>query len=516
MAELKYPIGIQSFAALRTDGYVYVDKTAFIVRMVKEGKYYFLSRPRRFGKSLLLSTIQAYFEGRRELFKGLAIDSADLSWDPRPVIHIDLNAENYRDPEALRLILNRRLGAEERKYGIETDAVSFSERLEDLIMTAFRQTGKRVVILVDEYDKPLLDIEDQPELRDNNQAVLKGFFSVLKSFDEYIEFALLTGVARFSKVSIFSDLNNLHDISFSRHYADICGWTEKELVEGFRPGIDELGENRGTDFDHTLSDLRRFYDGYVFAPGGSKLYNPFSVSTALSEGELSQYWFTTGTPTFLARRVMEAKVNLFALDSVWCPRASLQAIGTDSYNLIPLLFQTGYLTIKSFDEYDCELHFPNYEVENGFASQLFRLYLPEASIGDTEFDIRSFRDDLISGEPDSFMKRLQSLLKDVGYGGKGEVFYRNIIYLIFVLLGFRAVLERYSNKGRTDLEVRLGNAVYIFEFKYNHSAREAMAQIHDRDYAGRFASSTRKVYLIGANFSDKAQGLEAWEIERFK
>ena len=372
MSELRYPIGMQTFSQIIEEGYVYVDKTAYIKQLLNQSKFIFLSRPRRFGKSLLLSTLEAYFEGRRELFKGLAADSMDLDWTPRPVLHFDFNAENYSLDDGLEHRLDTLLIGLENKYGQDSRFTTPSQRFSHLIEAAYRQTGREVVILIDEYDKPLLDIEENKDLYEKNQRILKSFFCNLKSMDRYIRFAFITGVARFSKVSIFSDLNNLNDISMVDDFADICGWTERELIENFRDGIEILAEKRKEDFDTTLGQLRDYYDGYLFTEEGSLLYNPYSILKALANKRIDPYWFDSGTPTFLARRIRNRGMFPPDLNGQTCTRDELIAVGLHDRNPIPLMFQTGYLTIAEYDPNSqlYELRYPNMEVEKGFYQQL--------------------------------------------------------------------------------------------------------------------------------------------------
>ena len=372
MNELRYPIGMQTFSKIIEEGYTYVDKTAYIKPLLSQGQFIFLSRPRRFGKSLLLSTLKAYFEGRRDLFKGLAADSMDLDWTPSPVLRFDLNAENFSLENGLVSLLNRLLGEYEKQYGITAEADTLAGRFSQLIRKVAESTGRKVVILIDEYDKPLLEIEQNKELFEKNQRILKGFFGNLKSMDEYIRFAFITGVARFSKVSIFSDLNNLKDISIADAYADICGWSEQELISNFRPGIEALSQEREEDFATTLSAMRSYYDGYLFTPKGSRLYNPFSVLNALDMKSIDPYWFDTGTPTFLARRIKKLGTFPPDINGKICSRDELVSVGLNDRNPIPLMFQTGYLTIWRYikDAGLYELRFPNREVEIGFYQQL--------------------------------------------------------------------------------------------------------------------------------------------------
>ena len=368
MDELRYPIGIQTFSKIIEEGYSYVDKTAYIKTLLSHGQFIFLSRPRRFGKSLMLSTLEAYFEGQRELFKGLAADSMDLDWTPSPVLRFDFTAENYSLEHGLTSLLNRQLKTYESQYGVTDLDDTLSGRLSILIEKIVETTGRKVVILIDEYDKPLLDIEENKELFEKNQRMLKSFYGNLKSMDRHIRFAFITGVARFSKVSIFSDLNNLKDISLDNAYADICGWTEKELIETFRPGIETLAEEREEVFDATITALRDFYDGYLFTPKGSRLYNPFSVLNALDSKEIDPYWFATGTPTFLVRRIKAMGTFPPDINGKMCTREDLISVGLNDRNPIPLMFQTGYLTIADYHKEAnlYELRFPNREVEIGF------------------------------------------------------------------------------------------------------------------------------------------------------
>ncbi len=520
MEELRYPVGMQTFSEIIEKGYVYVDKTAYIKPLLRQSKFIFLSRPRRFGKSLMLSTLKAYFEGRRELFKGLAADTMDLDWTPRPVLHLDLNNGQYKRPDGLQNRLIAHLARYEEIYDIspkiEHDVVL---RFENLIGEIYNKTGQKVVILVDEYDKPLLDLDEYPELYEKNQTMLKGFYSNFKSMDAYIEFGMLTGVARFSKVSIFSDLNNLDDISLEDSFADICGWTEKEVIEKFRSGIERLAEKRKEGFEDTLRALREYYDGYLFSEEGSRLYNPFSILKALKKMKIDPYWFDSGTPTFLVKRIKAQGIYPPDLNGKMCSREELIAVGLDNRNLIPLMFQTGYLTIGLFHE-DLnlyELRFPNREVEIGFYQELLPVYAPEVVDINSPFRFPDFKIDLYEGRVEDFMERLKSLLKSLPGEDHRESSYRAITYLLAVLCGTQASAESHGYKGRSDLEVLTGKYVYVFEFKYNKSVAEAMEQIHTRDYAGKYSFDDRSVYLIGANFNEKKEerGLE-YEIEKLK
>ncbi|MDE5880434.1 MAG: ATP-binding protein [Muribaculaceae bacterium] len=507
MRQLKYPTGMSSFSEIIEEGFTYVDKTAYIKLLLEQGKFIFLSRPRRFGKSLLLSTLEAYFEGRRNLFKGLAADSIDLDWTPSPVLHFDFNAENFSLENGLESLLDGFLWRYEKKYGKRNKELTVSQRFKNVIEAAHETTGRKVVILIDEYDKPLIDIEDNKELFEKNQRILKSFFGNLKSMDRYIRFAFITGVARFSKVSIFSDLNNLDDISMEDAYADICGWSEEELLQYLRPGIESLSKKRKEDFDTTLNELRDYYDGYLFTEEGSRLYNPFSILKALKKMKIQPYWFDSGTPTFLARRVKRLGTFPPDINGKMCDRDSLLAVGLYDRNPLPLMFQTGYLTIASYrdDVSLYELRFPNREVEKGFYQLLLKVYVPDTTDPFSPFDFTLFKTDLAEGRPEDFMKRLATLLKNLPYEDHNESAYRAITFLISYLSGTRAIAEHHGYKGRSDIEILSGRYIYVFEFKYNKSVDEAMAQIHDRDYAGRYALDPRPVFLIAANFNENKE-----------
>lgn len=504
MTRLRYPVGIQSFPEIIEEGYCYVDKTRLIAKLIKEGKYIFLSRPRRFGKSLLLSTIHAYFDGKRELFKGLDIDSMDMDWTPTPVLHFDFNSGLYDNPEGLTRFLAEYLSLYENEFKLESRTdLDVALRFGNLIRGIHKNTGRKVAILVDEYDKPLLGIEENPEQFDKNQALLKGFFSNLKSMDMYIRFAMLTGVARFSKVSIFSDLNNLNDISMYESYQEICGWTEDELISNFRQGISELAIKRRETTQKTIDELRNYYDGYLFSDEGRRLYNPYSVLKALFSKSIKPFWFESATPTFLAKKIKKIGIDPESLNGQTQSYSDLIAIGLGTNNITALMFQTGYLTIDSYDFHRQRytLRFPNREVEIGFAQNLLPLYAPATDRPDSPLKLENFQDDLYDGNPESFMERLKTLIKNLPGEDHQESTYRAITYLLCLLSGTEAQPERHSYKGRSDLEVLTPDYIYVFEFKYNKSVKEAMNQILERDYAGRYSMDSRELFLIAANFT---------------
>lgn len=380
----KLPVGIQDFEGLRKDGYIYVDKTEYIYSLVQEGKPYFLSRPRRFGKSLFLSTIKAFWEGKKELFSGLAIEKLEEgkkdAWKSYPVFYFDFNGTNYQIESALDDMIDEQLRRWELEYDISQTAGSIGERFRNLILSAHKKTGCRCVVLVDEYDKPLLDVIDNPKLQEHNKEVFKGFFSTLKSFDPYIQFVFITGVSKFHKVSIFSDLNQLTDISLMKKYAGICGITETELKRYFKDEIDMLAKEQGLKQNECLKQLKQSYDGYLFHPNGISVYNPYSLLHAFFAEEFGSYWFETGTPTFLVGQLRRSQfdVRSFTDQSLYANEATLKDYTGDQLDPVSLLFQTGYLTITDYDSKRRRytLGFPNEEVKYGFLESMMPSYVP--------------------------------------------------------------------------------------------------------------------------------------------
>ena len=367
MAE-KYPIGVQNFTSLRENGYTYVDKSEYIEKLITRGKYYFLSRPRRFGKSLLLSTIEAYYQGRRDLFEGLAISRGDHDWQPHPVLHIAFNAHEYIRPDSLLEKFGYDFNEWEKLYGTELRGASHSERFRYFIKQAYAVTGQKVVILIDEYDKPLLDTAGNKELQDIYRSQLKAFYGNLKNCDQYIEFAMLTGVSRFGKLSIFSDLNNLQDISLSEEYSAICGMTIEEIRDNFDAGVRQLAVRNEMSVDEAYGQLKKNYDGYHFSPTSPDIYNPFSLLSALSSGYIGAYWFSTGTPSFLVEMIRRMQIDLRDLEHTNIRLDHLMDSPFDQKDVIPFLYQIGYLTIRSYDRRfrTVQLDYPNEEVEQSF------------------------------------------------------------------------------------------------------------------------------------------------------
>ena len=513
---MKYPIGIQNFKDIRMGGYVYVDKTALIYKLADLGKYYFLSRPRRFGKSLLISTLEAYFQGKKELFGGLALERLETEWKSYPVLHLDLNVDKYSTPDNLDQVLNEALAQWEKAYGSNPNEATLSLRFKGIIRRAFEQTGKQVVVLVDEYDKPLLSTIDCKELHDAYRSTLKAFFGVLKSQDPYIRFAFLTGVSRFSHVSIFSDLNNLQDISLIPDYADICGISEKELHEYFEESLQELASANGMTYEQVCEKLRGQYDGYHFYPNSVGIYNPFSLLNTFQYKLFQDYWFRTGTPTFLVKLLQQNDYDLKALKGLYVDDSALQSVDEDYADPIPVLFQTGYLTFSGYDlEMGYRLDFPNQEVERGFFNFLLPYYTSVLKSG-----VKSYLNKLTAavrqGKPNDLLRTLQTMLAGKPYmlaGGDKEVHFQNTLYLIFTMLGYNVQVEQATSQGRMDVTIQTPDYVYIFELKLDKSAEEALQQIKNSQYARPFQTDSRKVFLIGANFSSATRTVEKWMVE---
>ena len=511
----KYPIGVQSFESLRKGNYLYVDKTSMIYNIVEDGKYYFLSRPRRFGKSLLLSTLEAYFLGQKELFRGLAIEQLENDWITYPVLHLDLNTEKYDSPQALESMLNRNLSEWEKLYGSEVYETTFGGRFEGIIRRAAQKTGKDVVILVDEYDKPMLQTIGNEALQHEFRNTLKGFYGAVKSMDKYIKFAFFTGVTKFGKVSVFSDLNNLTDISMLPQYCDLCGITLDEIKDNMADDVKSLASKLDITEEQCYNKLKNNYDGYHFCPDAIGVYNPFSLLCTLKNQLFGDYWFETGTPTFLVDLLKKTGYNLNNLVHERVTGDVINSIDSMEDNPIPVIYQAGYLTIQGYDERFRKylLGFPNQEVERGFINFLapsFTSMKPTRS----EFYIENFIEDVEAGKPENFVKRLQTMLSDSSYqiSGDAELYFQNATFVIFKMMGFYVDVERPTSDGRMDMIIKTNNYIYIVEFKLDGSAHEALQQIEDKQYARPFAFDTRKLFKIGINFSTKTRCIEEYEI----
>ena len=510
---MKYPIGIQQFEKLREDEWVYVDKTRQIYELVQGGSCYFLSRPRRFGKSLLLSTLEAYFQGKKHLFEGLAIENLEKEWTVHPVLHLDLNAKPFTKFQDLYDLLNAQLYLYEQEYESVAIDTSIEGRFRALIRAAKLKTGRNVVVLVDEYDKPMLQAIGNEELQTEFRNALKAFYGVLKSADGDLRFAMLTGVTRFSKVSVFSDLNNLEDISMMPQYHDICGISEKELYATFDAEVGKLAQANGQTKEEAYLELKRRYDGYHFCGDTQGLYNPFSLLLALKNMCYGSYWFSTGTPTYLVELMKEVDLNPSELSGYEAATSELESVQARVDNPIAVLYQSGYLTIKSCDKRfgTYRLDYPNEEVKEGFVNFLLPYYSYSKSAKHTTI-ISQFVMSLEKGDADRFMQLMQSLLADTPYEliRDLENHYQNVMYIITKLMGLYIQAEYRTSRGRIDLLIGTDKYVYIIELKLDGSAEEALSQINAKDYALPFSVDGREVVKIGANVTSETRNLERW------
>ena len=511
---MKYPIGIQSFEVIRRGGYVYVDKTLLMHRLVSEGKYYFLSRPRRFGKSLLLSTLEAYFLCKKELFEGLAVAENETEWTTYPILHLDLNTEKYETKQSLDKILDSNLKDWEAIYKPDIQGETLSDRFMRVIRQAYKQTGRQVVILVDEYDKPLLQAIGNDPLQNEYRSTLKAFYGALKTCDRYIRFAFLTGVTKFGKVSVFSDLNNLTDLSLDKRYSTICGITEQELHDYFDESVQFLASENGMGKEECYERLQYDYDGYHFSIGSVGVYNPFSVLNTLSARQFSDYWFETGTPSFLVCQLQKTDYQLDYLTEEELTADTLNSIDVMDDNPLPLLYQSGYLTLKDYDPRfrTYRLQYPNREVREGFIRYLVPYYTPKHR-DKSKFFIRNFVQEMESGDAEGFMRRLESFFSKGDYQlmGDKEVYFHNAIYVFFTLLGFYVEVERHTTDGRMDILAQTPHYIYIFELKINQSAEAALQQIEKKGYAKPFVDDPRQLFKIGVNFSTEPRTIDEWK-----
>ena len=516
MSNKIYPIGIQSFEKIRKNGFFYVDKTALIYQLVSTGSYYFLSRPRRFGKSLLISTLEAYFRGKKELFKGLAMELLEKEWTVHPVLHLDLNIEKYGSIESLENILNDHLLRWEKEYEVDVTSHSPSLRFANVIRRAYEQTGQRVVILIDEYDKPLLQSIGNKQVQTELRNTLKPFYGVLKTMDACIRFALLTGVTKFGKVSVFSDLNNLSDISMHHRYTEICGISENELHSCFKEEIEKLAALQQTTYEDISQKLQTNYDGYHFAPNTGGIYNPFSILNTFNHMAFGNYWFETGTPTYLVELLKNNDYDLGEVNGVEVGIETMSGVDAADTDPIPVIYQSGYLTIKDYDsEFSLyTLGYPNKEVEEGFIKFLVPFYTPVAE-SKSGFQVKNFVREVRTGDIDGFFTRLRSFFSDTTYElvRLQELHYSNVLYIVFKLMGFYTQVEYHTSNGRIDLVLQTPNYIYVMEFKLHGTAEEALQQINDKGYALPFAKDSRTLYKIGVNFSPETRNIDKWVVE---
>ena len=512
----KCPLGIQTFSEVREGDYIYIDKTDMVYRMTQSFKYVFLSRPRRFGKSLLASTLHSYFSGKKELFKGLAIEKLETEWTEHPVLHFDMSLGKHMDKEQLERFLGGRLAFEERKYGIDNPATDINDRFTNLIVAAYEKTGRQAVVLIDEYDAPLLDVVHEDELLPQLRQVMRNFYSPLKACDPYLRFVFLTGITKFSQMSIFSELNNLTNISMDAEYAGICGITEEELTAQLADYVDAIAESQGKTHDEVLQQLKQNYDGYHFSWPSPDIFNPFSLLTAFAKRKIGSYWFASGTPTYLI--VMMRKFGV-APSQIGRTRAMASAFDAPTErmtSLTPLLYQSGYTTIKDYNPISglYTLDIPNSEIRIGLMESLLPNYVQSAA-NEGLTAIADMYMALLEGDLDGMLRQLQQFLLTVPYcdNTNYEGHYQQMLYVIFSLLGRYVDVEVRTATGRVDMVMQAFGKLYLFELKLNRSAAAAMQQINLNDYPARFSQCGLPIVKVGINFDTVTRTVSDWVIE---
>ena len=521
---MKYPIGIQSFDRIVEDGYMYVDKTDLIYSMTHEGSIYFLSRPRRFGKSLLVSTLENYYLGRKELFRGLAMERLETEWAIHPVFHVDFNGGNFTKPGELEQKINFYLTQWEQQYNlpVRTHELGYGDRFINILETAHQQAGRRAVVLIDEYDKPILDVLDvDTDLENQHRNILKAFYSVFKGADSHLQFVLLTGVTKFSQVSVFSGFNQPKDISMDARYEALCGITQEEIDRNFAEPIAAMAVEYQCTPEEMRLRLKQQYDGYHFSKRLTDIYNPFSLLNALDRMSVDNYWFSTGTPTYLIRLLSHFKENMNELTGKYYPPEEFIDYKADVERPLPMIYQSGYLTVKAYDR-DFNtflLDFPNNEVKNGFLTMLSAAYLqPKEETGGW---IRSLVVALRQGDVERVHTLFTSFLSSIPYTmrrkedeAERERYFQYTFYLILRLVSVYTVyVEKVQSQGRVDCVLETADYIYIFEFKLDGTAEEALRQIEEKGYAREYAADSRKLYCIGAGFSSETGTIGDWAVK---
>ena len=527
---MKYPIGIQNFSEIVDGGYVYLDRTKLLYDLVHNGKIYFLSRPRRFGKSLLISTLECYFQGKKELFKGLAIEQLEKEWKQYPVFHIDFNGKNFTQAGELEKTLQTFVETQELNYGRNPLANTLGDRFMAVLKAAHEKTGLGAVVLIDEYDKPLLDVLDsglktfdsegnERLLEDRHREIMKGFYSVFKAADRDLKFVLLTGVTKFSQVSVFSGFNQPDDISMDDRYEALCGITEEELYSVFDEQIKAMAARYKVSEDEMKYRLKRKYDGYHFSPSMLDIYNPFNILNSLSKKILSDFWFRTGSPTYLVRLLAHFDENLNELTGKFYPTSSFIDYKADTEAPLPMIYQSGYLTIKDWnmDTDSYLLDFPNDEVKAGFVTMVAANYLKPKESPDAW--VVEVVNTMKMGDCDKLEKLLTSFFASIPYSQRRkdderekERYFQYTFYLVIRMIScFTVLIEKEQSEGRVDCIVETPMFVYIFEFKRDGSASEALKQIEEKGYAREYATDNRTIYQIGCNFSSKTGTIDDWK-----
>lgn len=516
----RYPLGLQTFERIIKGKYVYVDKTDLIYELVHEKKYCFLSRPRRFGKSLLVTTLQAYFEGKRDLFKSLKMEELETDWVSYPVLHFDISKGKYYSVENLMSTLDVILSPYEQLYGLTPEKPNdFNVRIINIIKTAKQQTGKDVVVLIDEYDAPMHDSLKDKGLQEQIRDIMRNFFSPLKAEEDNLRFVFMTGISKFSQLSIFSELNNITNISMWDKYSSICGISKEELLEVFHEDIIDLAQANDMTFDEALAELKYNYDGYHFSGKGADIYNPYSLLSCLDTHAFDNYWFSTGTPTFLIELLQEKGIDMLQLDDIWTTSDRFDTPTEKVTDPVPVLYQSGYLTIKNYQRPAklYKLSFPNEEVRKGFSNSLFRYYAPDGMDDRDAIYMAWTKNFILSAEDnmEAFLPHLQTFYKKFPYTlvNNNERHYQAVLYTILQMLGCDITPEVPTSDGRIDMVLKTKRSIYILELKYKKDAGTAMEQIDHKDYAAAFADDKRKKYKVGINFSENRRSIDDWKVE---
>ena len=519
MALKLYPVGIQTFERIRKENKLYIDKTEYIYRMTHSGGcYFFLSRPRRFGKSLLVSTFESYFSGKKELFEGLAIEKLEQEWMEYPVLHFDMSGGKHMEKEQLEDYLSNRLEAEERKWGITHTKRGANDRLTELITTAYEISGKQVVVLIDEYDAPMLDVAHDKETLDVLRNVMRNFFSPLKMCEPMLRFVFLTGITKFSQVSIFSELNNIKNISLDDEYAGVCGITKEELLTQMSEDIDMLAEAQGMTREETIAKLKENYDGYHFSPASPDVFNPYSLLNCFDDKNFGAYWFSSGTPTYLINMLRKFKVLPAKIGRSLARSSAFDAPTENLKTITPLLYQSGYITIKGYDKMSqlFTLDLPNKEIKVGLFESLLPYYLEGMYAEEGDVAIAQMSVLIRQGDMDGGLRLLQEFLGTVPYCNNTnyEGHYQQVLFIIFTLLTHFVVdVEVHTPNGRVDVVMETEDTLYLIELKLNKSAQSAMQQINLKQYGQRFARCGKPIVKVGVNFDAKKGNIEDWIIE---
>lgn len=519
MALKLYPVGIQTFERIRKENKLYIDKTEYVYRMTHSGGcYFFLSRPRRFGKSLLVSTFESYFSGKKELFEGLAIEKLEQEWMEYPVLHFDMSGGKHMEKEQLEDYLSNRLEAEERKWGITHTKRGANDRLTELITTAYEISGKQVVVLIDEYDAPMLDVAHDKETLDVLRNVMRNFFSPLKMCEPMLRFVFLTGITKFSQVSIFSELNNIKNISLDDEYAGVCGITKEELLTQMSEDIDVLAEAQGMTREETIAKLKENYDGYHFSPASPDVFNPYSLLNCFDDKNFGAYWFSSGTPTYLINMLRKFKVLPAKIGRSLARSSAFDAPTENLKTITPLLYQSGYITIKGYDKMSqlFTLDLPNKEIKVGLFESLLPYYLEGMYAEEGDVAIAQMSVLIRQGDMDGALRLLQEFLGTVPYCNNTnyEGHYQQVLFIIFTLLTHFVVdVEVHTPNGRVDVVMETEDTLYLIELKLNKSAQSAMQQINLKQYDQRFARCGKPIVKVGVNFDAKKGNIEDWIIE---